>query len=143
MVTRKDWANALCERMRWKPSKENLTALVAWMAAEGGSGDNAPPQAKWNPLNTTLVVPGSWRYNSVGVQNYPDMETGIEATVRTFRSPNQGYRPILRHLRDSDPPRKTLLAVENSNWGTSPLAREIVDDVKRFWSIYADKPIGQ
>ncbi len=54
-----------------------LDALEVWRRYENTGAD-------WNPLATTWEMPGSWDYNSVGVQNYPDRTTGIQATGNTL-----------------------------------------------------------
>jgi hypothetical protein len=140
MVTREQWAVSLLRWMDLPVTQKNLVALVAWQAAEGG-----PPnaQAKWNPLNTTQPWPGATTFNWVGVKNYPTQTDGLGATARTFKTPGQGYEPIVKRLARSARPRRTLAAVEASSWGTGGLAKSIVDDVKRSFSQYASVPIGQ
>ena len=54
-----------------------LDAMAVWKRYENTGAD-------WNPLATTWRMPGSWNYNSVGVQNYPDRTTGIQATANTL-----------------------------------------------------------
>lgn len=149
-VTRADWAKSFCKYAGFPhgddaPGHHNLWALVAWMAAEGGSGDNPPPQARWNPLNTTWRLPGSTDFNWVGVQNYPTETDGLDATLRTLRQtePELRFVAIHNHLAAGMPARDTLLCVERSAWGTGGLAVRILRDVKAHWRSYADKPIGQ
>jgi hypothetical protein len=140
MVTREQWAVSLLRWMDLPVTQKNLVALVAWQAAEGG-----PPnaQAQWNPLNTTQPWPGATTFNWVGVKHYPTQEAGLGATARTFQTQGQGYELIVKRLRKSARPRRTLAAVEASSWGTGGLAKSIVDDVKRSFSQYASVPIGQ
>jgi hypothetical protein len=69
-----------------------IQALIVWRNHEGTA-------ARWNPLATTWKMPGSWtlKGNPAGVQEYPDWETGLRATVRTLQ---QDYvYPIRRFLR--------------------------------------------
>lgn len=145
-ITREMWAQSF---LRWCGfpyegirGRRNMVALIAWQAAEGGP---EAPQAKFNPLNTTRRMPGSTDFNWVHVQNYTSESSGLEATARTLFETNPifGYTPIINRLRRGARPRSTLDAVESSSWGTGGLAKSIVDDVKRSYDYYADKPIGQ
>lgn len=71
--------------------------LDAWADAEGGT-------AKWNPLNTTLDLPGTTDYNSVGVKNYPRPVWGVCATALTLTEPASGpllYPKLLGHLQSA------------------------------------------
>ncbi len=55
----------------------NVRSIEAWAQREGGGGS-------WNPLNTTQRMPGSTTFNGSGVQNYPSMTVGTQATVETL-----------------------------------------------------------
>ncbi len=99
-------------------------AFQAWMQAEGGSVKN-------NPMNTTLHMPGSTRFNSADVQNYPSPEVGVEAMVRTLKFRGHGYEKIVRRLRDNKPATEIVAAIGDSDWGTSKsLIAEVLDDIK-------------
>lgn len=139
MVTREQYARAFLARINAPRLRRNLWALVAWMQAEGGN-------ARFNPLNTTLKMPGSTDYNSVGVQNYVTLDQGLEATVRTLTYGAEhnlfGYRPIRRRLRLCRFAAYTLTAVENSAWGTGGLALQCLPGVKRDWDHYRNLPIA-
>lgn len=140
MVTREMWAKSLLKWMDLPESKRNLVALIAWQAAEGGP---QTAQARWNPLNTTQPWPGSSTFNWVGVRNYATESDGLAATAQTFKTPFVGYELIVKRLKNSAKPRRTLDAVEQSRWGTGGLAKSIVDDVKKHYSQYANVLIGQ
>lgn len=71
---------------------ENVAFLNAWQRREGGATANT---AYWNPLNTTQRQTGSSSMNSVGVQAFPDWNSGLRATLRTLRN----YRGIVAMLR--------------------------------------------
>jgi hypothetical protein len=135
-VTREDWARSFLRWAGWPVERHNLIAMVTWVSAEGTT-------AKWNPLATTKRAPGSTDFNSIGVQNFPSQESGLNATLSTLKENGHGYRAIRRRLRRNAGPRSTLTALKNSAWGTGELALEIVDDVRRSWETYANKPIGQ
>lgn len=139
-ITRVDWAKLLCGWMHFPKNEENLWALVAWQAAEGGENG-----AKFNPLNTTLIMAGSTKFNPTGVQNYTSLEQGLEATSRTLRQKaHPSYAPIRHSLLVGKPAHITLEFVEASEWGTGGNALKILDDVKAFWKRdYAFVPIAQ
>lgn len=59
----------------------NVNWLTAWESREGGHWENT---AQYNPLNTTLAMPGSSTMNGVGVRVYTSWQQGIEATVKTL-----------------------------------------------------------
>lgn len=103
-------------------TKHRARALYCWMYAEGEGG-------RFNPLNTTLPRPGSHSINSHGVQSYVSFHQGVEATAETLnygaRKNLYGYRPIRRRLRFNVPAKWVLGAVEDSQWGTHGLAREV------------------
>lgn len=67
-----------------------------WTAFESGRGEWG---ADWNPLNTTQHMPGDRDLNGDASQNggnpvreYPDLATGIAATVKTLTN---GYYPAI------------------------------------------------
>lgn len=73
------WRERLLAVLGAPRTKQNLRFLHAWGVSEGGT-------AKWNPLNTTYVLPygESWSYNSSTVQNYWRPTGGINATALTL-----------------------------------------------------------
>lgn len=68
----------------------NKNFLAAWINREGGGGLN-------NPLNTTQRMTGSTSFNSVGVQNYTSIATGVQATLKTML--NGRYTDVLAALK--------------------------------------------
>lgn len=138
-MTREDYARAVLTEVGAKPTQRNLWALVSWMQAEGGT-------ASYNPLNTTLPMPGSTDYNGVGVKNYRSFGQGVEATARTLNYGADrnvyGYKSIRRRLRRNAWAKWTLLAVERSIWGTGGLALRCLPMVKRQWDHFRNLPIS-
>jgi hypothetical protein len=65
------------------------SSLASWYRHEYPSW---PPQAEWNPLDSTLTEPGSTNFNNLSggghVQNYPDAATGAKATAATLLNGN-------------------------------------------------------
>lgn len=143
MIDRVEWAKGFLRFAGWPVTKHNLWALVAWEAAEGGPQH---VQARFNPLNTTKRKSGSTLFNAVGVQNYPTLEQGYDATLSTLlegRGKDLGYEGIIDGLQHDRWARTTLRALRTSEWGTGALALAILRDVKRYWEQYAKQPIGQ
>lgn len=135
-VTRGSWAKRLCNAYDLEASQRRLNALVAWETAEGTS-------AKFNPLATTLRMKGSTKFNSVGVQDYPDLQTGLKATKQTLAEDGHGYENIRYALIGNLPAKTILECVAESAWGTGALALLVLPYVKENYDRYADKPIGQ
>jgi hypothetical protein len=67
----------------------NIYSLAAWFPHEYPSW---PPWAANNPMSSTLRMPGSTTYNSIGVQNYPTASEGAHATALTLAN---GYYPLI------------------------------------------------
>lgn len=148
MVMRDDWAGMFLRECGYPVTRENVLALVAWQAAEGGP--NAPGgQAKFNPLNTTLAWPGSTIFNYANVRNYPTLYDGLGATEKTLKKTRKvGYWFIRRALCKGDSAGRVLKAVERSTWGTGGLALQIIPNVRNDRDnndgrTYYNVPIGQ
>lgn len=115
-MTQEEWARELLAKLGIKATTANVTAMKAWMLAEGGNWNNT---AKYNPLNTTQNMPGASSMNSVGVKAYTSWEQGFEATVKTLKN---GYYPsILSALRGGSA-KDIVKAVVNSVWGTKHIS---------------------
>jgi hypothetical protein len=72
------FARRLCAALGATATPERIRFLVAWQAAENTA-------AAFNPLATTLRLPGSTGFNRSGVQNYQDELMGLAATLLTLR----------------------------------------------------------
>jgi hypothetical protein len=112
------WQAALLARLGYKDTPQNELFLTDWSRAEGGGATN-------NPFNTTQ--PGfhsTGKYNSVGVQNYGDPNSGLDATVHTLR--NGRYGSILAALQQGNNARAAAQALANSPWGTGALVMKML-----------------
>jgi hypothetical protein len=122
--TRGQFAHFLLPLIGAKMTPNNLVMLMSWMQAEGDAG-------RFNPLNTTLHMPGSTRFNWADVQNYQSFMDGVHATAKTLndgaRANKFGYRPIRHALHVNAKPRVGLEAVEASSWGTGGLALKVYE----------------
>jgi hypothetical protein len=94
-------------------TSQNLEAIVSWETAEGGGFGN---RAAFNPLNTTLPMPGSHPITAIGVQAYTSSSQGLSATVNTLRG--GAYRGIIAALKAGNSAQAVERAVAASPWGT-------------------------
>ena len=53
---------------------------------------------RYNPLNVVQKEPGSTQFNSVGVQAYPDLQTGVKGAVDLFTQ-NSVWNGVIAALR--------------------------------------------
>lgn len=99
-------------------------ALAAEAQAEGSTAKN-------NLYNTTLRMPGSWSFNSVGVQNYPTGKIGVEATILTLKENGHGYERIRKRLRANAPASQIVRGFGESEWGTNlELVLAVLRDIR-------------
>lgn len=115
-MTQEEWARKLLDKLGIKATNANVSALMAWMRAEGGHWNNT---AHYNPLNTTQSAPGATSMNSVGVKAYTSWDQGFDATVKTLT--NGHYSSILAALK-SGSAKEIVHAVVNSVWGTKTIS---------------------
>lgn len=123
-VSRATYAQAILRGIGAPVNFNNVTAMLAWMQAEGGS-------ARYNPLNTTQPAPGAAAYNSVGVRNYTSYQQGLSATLQTLRNGN--YGGILAALRAGSSPYNLAAAISHSPWGTSG---SLVSSILHGWGAH-------
>lgn len=117
-MTPQEWAKAVLSQLGAPQTQGNVTALEAWAAAEGGNWHNT---ARFNPINTTLKLPGSYVMpggNSAGVQAYTSWQQGITATVDMLNQSNM--RPIKDALMRGADCHSLAFAVGQTPWGTKP-----------------------
>ena len=107
------WAQTLLAQLGLPQTASNLRALAAWEHAEGGHWSNS---ARFNPLNTTQRMPGSWSMNAVGVQAYMSWQQGLDATGITLRYP--AYAGVRAALAAGGCAPCVAGAVAGSPWGT-------------------------
>lgn len=130
-----DWAEAFLSSIGAPVIRDNLVAVVAWEASEG-------TQATWNPLATTMPMPGATTYNSHGVRNYKSMKQGIDAVVLTLSRPNHGYEQILDRIERGMDAMETGKAINKSDWcrgcTNGQYVIGIIPAVERYYERYAD-----
>ncbi|HWC37238.1 MAG TPA: hypothetical protein VG476_01860 [Acidimicrobiales bacterium] len=111
--TPQDFAVALLRALGDPVTSSNTEAIVAWYKREGGAW-NSP--AHFNPLNTSMRMPGSYGINGSDVQSYTSWSQGLVATVATLNSGQ--YRGILAALSSGSSVSAVEGAVAASPWGT-------------------------
>jgi|SRR5712664_1385982 len=99
----KAWMNALLDSLGAPRTAANIASLEHWKLRETVGW---PPQDKDgngnlfvvdNPMNTGRRCCGGTTINSAGIQSYPSLSAGLEATVITLH--NGHYGDILGQLR--------------------------------------------
>lgn len=129
MATRGGFTKRLIRELGYPYTIHNRRAFASWMQSEGG-------KARFNPLNTTKLMPGSTSYNDVGVQNYASLDDGVKATADTLRENQRGYDRIRRCLRLNYSAKTTVSAMGDSAWGTGKtLMLIIVAEISRVPSV--------
>ena len=108
-----DFAVVLLRALGDPVTPQNTQAIVAWCQREGGGWGNV---ARFNPLNTSMKMPGSHAINGDGVQSYTSWNEGLTATVATLHGGS--YRGILAALRAGSSVGAVESAVAASPWGT-------------------------
>lgn len=131
------WVRDLLAKLAVPGNINNAVALIAQIQAEGG-------EARFNPLNTTLPMPGATDYNAVHVKNYVSYGQGLDATAQTLRQDNMAK--LLGALRRGDSARAYWVALGSSPWGTHPPGGSTIDsfldDIRKHWYDRAMKPIA-
>jgi hypothetical protein len=114
--TEESWARAFLTSAGLPAKGCDLAAVEAWQHAEGSN------PAWHNPLDTTQpwprANPASHGINSVNVQSYPDVRSGLAATVHTLY--NGRYGPVIAALRANNNAQRVADKVAGSPWGTQP-----------------------
>lgn len=107
------WAAQLANALG-NPSPDALTLnwVSAWLAGENTA-------AQYNPLATCQDMPGATPFNPPAcVKNYPDHQTGIDATVKTLTHGYPGYADIRKGIATNDP-ELAMRGLYAAPWGTN------------------------
>lgn len=107
------WASKLLRRLGLPSCQNNITSIVGWQNAEGGTRGGA-----FNPLNTKRGMPGDSVLPN-GIHRYTSEAQGIDATAQTLLQSAFGYPAIVGALRRCAPPAETMSAIASSQWGTT------------------------
>jgi len=108
-------------------TSENLAFFYAWRQAEGA-------KASFNPFNTTHKKDKSTLWNClrrkegkcvVGVRNYSDEDSGIDATIKTLK--NGRYGCIVDGLKKNIGARKIAECKDLKTWGTGEGVSRVIN----------------
>ena len=115
-----EFYKAILKGLGVNETPEKIKFLEAWRQGEGGHARN-------NPFNTTKDIPGDadTKYNSVGVRNYPDRQTGLDATIATLKLPY--YRDIVQLLHNDNVTAQELANTQGlKTWGTGENVKKVL-----------------
>ena len=144
-----DFGIALITALGGTPTPNLVGGIQAWIMQEGGHWNN---KALYNPLNTTLEMPGSKKVNTVnaktgtGVQAYTSWEQGLDAVLQTLKFPNHGYEDIVSSLTNSKSKdlKQFYSAINKSDWGHPKYNFSVDNKFHQKMTRYnPDKPFGQ
>jgi hypothetical protein len=121
-MSKNEWAKALITKLGGSATEANTSAVISWMAQEGGHWNNS---AGYNPLNTTRKMPGAKLMDGGpgrdhGVKHYTSWQQGLEATVLTLteKAQERGYDKIVNSIISGKDQNRIMDAVHASKWGT-------------------------
>ncbi len=127
-VNRAAWARSFLQALGAPVTPQDIAVISVLAGNEGFAGGGANQGGMWNPLSVTTAEPGSWNYNSVGVQNFPTEEAGIRATIATLQNGEPYYAGVLQALRGGNA-QGALMNWLRSPWGWG------IGDLGRFQSM--------
>lgn len=133
-VTIGQWADEVLKVLHINDTASAVTSLEGWAEGEGGGTANqAPYVAKYNPLNTTLHEPGSTNFApGSNVQSYQSVAQGVAATASTLDEP--AYSSIVGELRAGASPSEIWSSVMASPWGTHDLGGMTTSEAQQYGS---------
>jgi hypothetical protein len=115
------FAQALLSRLGLPNTDDNVRALVAFQAQEGGHENGA----LYNPLNTKRgtstgdkdlpSVNFKTKKPGAGIQSFQSWDDGLEATARTMAQTNM--RPIMNVLSSKATAENIVHVIGDSDWG--------------------------
>ena len=120
MITRYQFAVALLNSLGIaEPSTAAVLGIVAQETMEDTKAINNPLATTWN-----MELPGETEFNAAGVQNYPNINGGLAATVNTLKmSDYDSIRAALVSGSYED----VVNAIDASPWGTKNVASITID----------------
>lgn len=97
----KGWIDALLASVGAPKNGANESSVADWINHETAGWPPADGSTVVNnPMNTAEACCGGYSINSVGVQAYPSLSAGLQATVITLENGN--YGDILSQLRQGN-----------------------------------------
>jgi hypothetical protein len=111
------WAGGILQGVGAPCSGNNMAKMIAWNSCEGNLAGHSGLGIN-NPFNTTLQCCNSTGgVNSAGVQAYPSITQGIQATIQTLQAGR--YKAVVSNLVNDGSFKAFASAVGSSGWGTS------------------------
>jgi hypothetical protein len=96
--TETTWSATFLLALGMEPTPKRMQAMVGWVRLEGGHWNN---DARYNPLNTTMNMPGSGDTGTQGnISVFTSWKQGLEATVKTITLKQYGYPAVLAAFRN-------------------------------------------
>ena len=120
-VDTRQFATDLLNRVGAPVTDSNVTAIRAWIKAEGTKAD-------FNPLATVRKAPGATDFNKVGVKNFTNYAQGVEYTAQALQ--NGLYGNVLQSLYQGTSSMEVADAIENSPWGSGSLVKQVLNSWK-------------
>jgi hypothetical protein len=120
-VDTRQFATDLLNRVGAPVTDSNVTAIRAWIKAEGTKAD-------FNPLATVRKAPGATDFNKVGVKNFTNYAQGVEYTAQALQ--NGLYGNVLQALYQGTSSMEVADAIENSPWGSGSLVKQVLNSWK-------------
>jgi hypothetical protein len=97
--SRQQWAKDFLKSLgNPSPTPAIVDWVVGWTVHETATGGGAT----YNLLNTTQRASGSWSFNSVGVQNYPNYAEGVQENAIVLGQNFPGYSALKQALVNND-----------------------------------------
>ena len=111
MITRYQFAVALLNGLGIaEPSSGAVLGIVAQETMEDTKAINNPLATTWN-----MELPGESEFNSAGVQNYPNINAGLTATLNTLKMSDYGS---IQTALATGTYEDVVNAIDASSWGT-------------------------
>lgn len=120
-VDTRQFATDLLNRVGAPVTDSNVTAIRAWIKAEGTKAD-------FNPLATVRKAPGATDFNKVGVKNFTNYAQGVEYTAQALQ--NGLYGNVLQALYQGTSAMDVANAIEESPWGSGSLVKQVLNSWK-------------
>lgn len=110
-MNRAEWSRQFASRLgNATPTPEMIRWISAWTLCEN-------TRAAYNPLATSYKMDGDSSFNGI-VRNYPDAETGLNASVSTILRNKRGYADIRQGILSNNI-NLAMRGIYAAEWGTS------------------------
>jgi hypothetical protein len=108
-----NFTTQLCNNLGCTPFPDTYDFINTWASYEDTSAENNPLASEWKD--------GSTNFNPAGVQNYPSIAIGAQATAADLKA-WPSYASIIAAIRSGGPFNTTDVVSGINYWGTSGFA---------------------